>query len=244
MTKRGLLFLVLGLAACESAPSLPVVEAPPPSRLAQGIDMPRDARDVALELKANQLDFVARYYRDPASRWPGLSPEEARSVSAAGISLVTVWESHSQRPDYFDYATGYNDALQAYRQAWLVGQPAGSAIYFAVDFNAQPADIMVGVDQYFRGISAGFKAARGPNPGYLIGVYGSGAVCDYLKRMRLAQYAWLSNSTAWSGYDGFADWDIRQSGRSQMMSFDQDQNEARGEFGSFRIETAKQYSSL
>jgi hypothetical protein len=243
MTKWGLLGLVLFLAACEGAPTPPpVAEAPRPAGLARGIDMPRDARDVALELTGSHLDFVARYYRDPASRWPALSPEEARSVSLAGISLVTVWESHSHRPDYFNYAAGYNDALMAYRQAWMVGQPAGSAIYFAVDFNAQPADIMGEVDRYFRGIAAGFAAARGPGPGYRIGVYGSGAVCDYLKRMRLAQYAWLSNSTAWSGYDSFADWDIRQSGRSQMLSFDQDQNEARGEYGGFRV--ANQYSSL
>jgi len=245
MTKWGLLVFGLVLAACQSAPPpLPVAQAPGAPRLAQGIDMPRDARDVALELRDNQLDFVARYYRDPTSRWPTLSPEEARSLSAAGLRLVAVWESHSHRPEYFSYDEGYYDALQAYRQAWLVGQPAGTAIYFAVDFNAQPADVMGPVDRYFRGIAAGFAAARGPNPGpgYRVGVYGSGAVCDYLKHMRLAQYAWLSNSTAWSGYDSFADWDIRQSGPSQMLSFDQDQNEARGEYGGFRV--ANQYSAL
>lgn len=243
MNKLGLFFLMLVLAACSSAPPPPpVVVAPPPPGLARGVDLPIDARDVVLELKGSQLDFVARYYRDPASRWPGLSAEEARSVSSAGMSLVTVWESHSHRPEYFDYATGYNDALQAYREAWMVGQPASSAIYFAVDFNAQPADIMGEVDRYFRGIAAGFKAARGPGPGYRIGVYGSGAVCDYLKRMRLAQYTWLSNSTAWSGYDSFTDWDIRQSGRLPMLSFDQDVNEARGEFGSFRV--GDKYSAL
>jgi len=243
MAKWGLLVLGCVLAACASPPPvLPVAAPPSVPRLAQGIDMPRDARDVALELKDNQLDFVARYYRDPASRWPSLSPDEARSLSSAGLNLVAVWESHSHRPEYFSYEVGYYDALQAYWQAWRIGQPAGSAIYFAVDFNAQPEDIMGGVDRYFHGIASGFAAARGPGPGYRVGVYGSGAVCDYLKRARLAQYAWLSNSTAWSGYDSFADWDIRQSGPSQMLSFDQDQNEARGEYGGFRV--ANRYSAL
>jgi hypothetical protein len=101
---------------------------------------------------------------------------------------------------------------------------------------------MEAVDHYFRGVYDGLQTAAHQGPGYRVGVYGSGAVCDYLKRMHLAQYTWLSNSTAWSGYDSFADWDIRQSGRSPILSFDQDSNEARGEYGSFRV--ANQYSSL
>jgi hypothetical protein len=241
MKKLGLLLLVLVLAACESAPP-PVVEAPRPVGLARGIDLPTDARDVSLELKGSRLDFVARYYRDPASHWPTLSAEEARMVSSAGLSLVAVWESHSHRPDYFSYASGYNDALAAYRQAKAIGQPSGSAIYFAVDYNAQEPDVRGPVDQYFHGIAAGLAAAGGPDRDYRVGVYGSGAVCDYLKRARLAEYAWLSNSTAWTGYDDFTDWNIRQSGRSPSLSFDQDENEARGEFGSFRV--PNQYSSL
>jgi hypothetical protein len=226
----------LVLAGCGSAPPLqPVVEAPYAVGLAQGIDLPIDARDVSLELKASRLDFVARYYRDPTSRWPALSAAEARLVSSAGMKLVALWESHSHRPDYFSYASGYSDAMTAYRQAQAIGQPAGSAIYFAVDFNARQPDILGPVDQYFRGIAAGLTAAAGQAPEYRVGVYGSGAVCDYLKRARLAEYAWLSNSTAWAGYSSFADWNIRQGMRSPALSFSQDSNEARGEYGGFRV---------
>ena len=238
MKKRGLLLLVLGLAACQSAPSPPVVEAPRPAGLARGIDLPTDARDVSLELKGSKLDFVGRYYRDPSSRWPTLSAGEARALSSAGLRLVAVWEFHSHRPEYFSYTQGYWDALKAYRQAQAVGQPAGSAIYFAVDFNAQEGDLKGPVDQYFRGITNGYwEASGGKPPEYRVGVYGSGAVCDYLKRMNLAQYAWLSNSTAWSGYDSFADWDIKQGMRSPSLSFDQDSNDARGDYGGFQIIT-------
>ena len=238
----GLVPLGLVLAACSSAPP-PIVDVPRAVGPAQGIDLPTDARDVSMELKGSRLDFVARYYRDPASRWPSLSAGEARMVSDAGMQLVAVWESHSHRPDYFSYAAGYSDAMMAYRQAKAIGQPAGSAIYFAVDFNAQEADLWGAVDHYFRGVLNGFwAAAGGQGPQYRVGVYGSGAVCDYLKRARLAQYAWLSNSTAWSGYGSFTDWNIRQGGRSPLLSFSHDSNEARGDYGGFRV--TNQYSSL
>jgi len=245
MTIKNLVLMlpIVVLAACSSPPPPPVVvEAFRARGPAQGIDLPNDARDYSQELKGSHLDFVARYYRDPASRWPTLSAAEAQMVSASGMRLVAVWEWHSHRPEYFTQASGYADAIAAHRQAKGIGQPPGSAIYFAVDFNAQDADIRGPVDQYFRGVAAGLRAAARGAPEYRVGVYGSGAVCDYLKRSRLAEYAWLSNATAWSGYDSFADWNIRQSGRSPSLSFDHDSNEARGEYGSFRV--PNRYSSL
>ena len=237
MTIKNLVLMlpILALAACAGGPPPAVFEAPRGRGMAQGIDLPTDARDVAQELKASRLDFVARYYRDPASRWPTLSAAEARMVSAAGMRLVAVWEWHSHRPEYFTYASGYADAIAASGQARGIGQPPGSAIYFAVDFNAREADIGGPVDQYFRGVAAGLRAAARGAPAYRVGVYGSGAVCAYLKRARLAEYAWLSNSTAWSGYGSFADWNIKQGKRSPSLSFSHDWNEARGEYGGFQV---------
>lgn len=232
--------VVVGLVAagCTEAPPPPSAAAPHPSGFAQGIDLARDARDYSQELKGSHLDFVARYYRDPASRWPTLTAAEAKMISATGMRLVTVWEWHSGRPDYFSYASGYADAMATYRQAKGIGQPPGSAIYFAVDFNAFDDNIRGGIDPYFRGVHAGFQAAAGPAPpDYRVGVYGSGAVCDYLKRVRLADYAWLSNATAWAGHDRFTGWDIRQYRSSAGLSFDHDTNEARGEYGGFQVGT-------
>jgi hypothetical protein len=235
----GLLLAVLVLAGCASeAPPSIVAATPRDLGRSQGIDMATDARDVSLELKGSHLDFVARYYREPASRWPTLSAEEARAVSTAGMRLVAVWESHSHRAEYFSYASGYADGMSAYRQAAGIGQPPGSAIYFAVDYNAPSFDIMGSIDQYFRGIAAGLAAAAGHSPEYRIGVYGSGAVCGYLKQARLAQYAWLSNSIAWEGYGRFSDWNIRQGLQTPTLSFSHDGNEARGDYGGFQVATS------
>src|SRR5215207_4026075 len=243
MRKLGLLLPVVVLAACSSAPEkLSSVQPPKMTGFVRGIDVATDVRDVSNELKGSPLDFVARYYRHSTSRWPTLSAEEALTVSAMGKQLVAVFESHSHKPEYFSHEAGYRDGITAHQQARAIGQPAGSAIYFAVDYNAPQPDIAGPIEQYFRGVHAGLAAAAGRGPEYRVGVYGSGAVCSHLKRTRLAQYAWLSGSTAWSGYGSFADWNIRQSKRSTAVSFDHTMNEARGDFGAFKVNT--QYTSL
>jgi hypothetical protein len=184
------------------------------------------------ELKEGRVDFVARYYRTPESRWPPLSASEAQQLSSLGLKIVAVWESHSRKASHFTYSSGYSDAMEAYPQARAVGQPAGSAIYFAVDFNAQ---LLEPIDEYFRGIAAGLGAASGGNAYYAVGVYGSGAVCDEMKRNGLAQYCWLSNSIAWTNSIGYQDWNIRQSGRLPELSFNHDGDEARDEYGGFQV---------
>jgi hypothetical protein len=223
------------LAACQSAPPAAVVMLDAPQiGQPRGIDLPIDASDVLNELKGSHVDFVARYYRQPTSRWPTLTAAEAQRLSSLGLKIVTVWESHSHNPAYFSYATGYNDALSAYSQARNVGQPPGSAIYFAVDFDARGEQLAY-VDQYFRGIYAGMYAASGGRRVYKIGVYGSGMVCAEVRQAGLAQYSWLSNSTAWAGSLDYTDWNIRQSGRFASLSFNHDANEARDDFGGFKL---------
>jgi len=235
MKKLALMLVLLAVAGCANEP-LPVAAVPSRAGAPQGIDIAIDSRDVSNELRSRRVDFVARYYRDPGSRWPALSAGEAAMLSGAGMNIVAVWEYHSARPDYFSYQSGYADAINAYRQARAVGQPPGSAIYFAVDYNAPDDDIHGPIDQYFRGVHAGLKSVGG-NPYYRVGAYGSGAVCGYLKRMRLVQYAWLSNSSAWSGYDGFSDWNIKQGRGTGSFTFNHDWNQAREDYGGFQVKS-------
>lgn len=230
------LLAMLLLAACQSPPP-PVVAFSPSVGPARGVDIPTDASDVLGELQGSRLDFVARYYRDPASRWPTLSPSEVQRLSALGMKIVPVWEWHSGDPTYFSYATGYNDALNVDRQAKSVGQPPGTAVYFAVDFNARGYELGQ-VDQYFRGIAAGLAAAGGGRPNYRVGVYGSGAVCAAVKGAGLAQYAWLTGATSWDGTVGYEAWNIKQAGkggRFPNLSFNHDANEAKGDYGGFQL---------
>src|SRR5258707_11676574 len=97
-----MLFAALLVAGCQSQQyAAPIAQGPSGTQMARGIDLPTDASDVLGELKRIPLDFVARYYRDPASRWPTLSPSEARRLATLGMKIVTVWEWHSHDPAYF-----------------------------------------------------------------------------------------------------------------------------------------------
>jgi hypothetical protein len=239
----GAFVLVLGLAACGGplAPPVPPLTQRMPG--IQGVDLATDSGDVLGELRTSGLDFVARYYRDPTSRWPALSAAEAQRLSSLGLKIVVVWESHSGTPAYFSYAQGYWDGINAWRDGVSAGQPAGTAIYFAVDYNAGGAQ-MYQIDQYFRGINSAFAAASRGGPGYRIGVYGSGAVCDWITRSRLAQYSWLSNARAWAGYQNYTSWNIRQHEAFGQLSFNHDADEARGDYGAFTLATYAPATSI
>jgi len=196
-----------------------------------GIDSAMDTSDVVEELRGSRIDFVARYYRDPTSSLPALSSQEARKLASLGLKIVAVWEQNSPDPENLSYSSGYSDAFSAYKQAKAIGQPAGSAIYFAIDFNAHELEP---AKEYFRGIAAGLTAASGGRAEYKVGVYGSGAVCDAIKRAGLARYSWLTKATSWDGSLDYNDWNIKQ-GEALPFSFDNDSDEVRGDYGGFRL---------
>ena len=79
----------------------------------------------------------------------------------------------------------------------LLNQPYGTAIYFAVDYDAH-IDHLERIRDYFDII----KNKVGGR--YKIGVYGSGLVCSSIKP-NYAQYSWLTHSTGFYGYDEYDD---------------------------------------
>ena len=203
--------------------------------MASGIDIATDAGQHINAIRGANLDFVARYYRNPTSHWPSLSASEARILSQAGLDLAVVWEAASTQASYFSRLAGVNDSTSAYHQANTIGQPAASAIYFAVDYDASGADIVGPINDYFRGIAAGFAAAGGDAPDYKIGVYGSGSVCLALSQAGLVEYTWLAMSSGWAGSKTYTGWNIRQGKALTNLPFDHDSDQATNDYGSFRV---------
>jgi hypothetical protein len=163
--------------------------------MTNGIDTAADCTGFADCIAADGNEFVARYYR-PGARG-AITAVEAAALVRAGLQLVVVFEGQGDSPAWFTPSQGARDARRALEQAAAIGQPAGSAIYFAVDLNAEDGLIATGITSYFGAIRSVFA---GVGNRFRIGVYGSGRVCMEMTRAGFVHLGWLSGSTGWRGY--------------------------------------------
>jgi hypothetical protein len=169
-----------------------------------GLDTTIELTRHAAALKAQGYDFALRYYSNNASR--NLSLGEARALSGAGLRIGVVWETSGTHAGFFTRAQGLADGAQAFRMAMeSIGQPFGSAIYFAVDYDPTQADLDGPVSNYFTGVRAALYVANDGEPSYRVGVYGSGLTCGTLLDRGLASLSWLSQSTAFAGSRQYAE---------------------------------------
>jgi hypothetical protein len=149
------------------------------------------------------FDFALRYYSHNAAK--NLSLGEALALAAAGMRIGVVWETYGTHVRYFTRAQGLADSVAAWRYAReVIGQPFGSAIYFAVDYDATQADLDGPVSNYFTGVRAGLYVAGEGQMQYEVGVYGSGLCCATIVEREQASLAWLSQSTGFAGSKDYA----------------------------------------
>ena len=203
--------------------------------LLKGFDANRDCGRLIDKIRAGNVDFVARYYSHSTAK--NLSFSEARLLSAAGIKLVAVWEAQGDKAASFSHASGVDDATSAYNLATALGQPSGTPIYFAVDFDAEQQIVAGAIHDYFQGVADGFASISRGNPAYGVGVYGSGLVCSWLKGRNLVTHTWLSQSMGWTGSRAFHDWNILQHLEADPfdLGFTVDPDDARPDYGGFTV---------
>lgn len=130
-------------------------------------------------------DFVGRYL--VPSGWKALSEAEATIINNAGISIISVYETTHDRA-LGGRTAGINDGYIAAQVAAKVGQPKGSTIYCAVDFDASPLQ-MDTVLAYIKGFAEA-------TPAYSTGVYGSYTVIEAAKKAKVCTRFW--QTYAWS----------------------------------------------
>lgn len=194
--------------------------------------------------------FIARYYGfNLAPRtWRGtplpkcLTFAEAELISMNDLQIVAVYQWNGTDRDDFGYDAGgrqekgTRDAKAAYHYArYTVQQPLGSAIYFAVDFDAKEADLEAQVRGYFHAVRAFFTSRGDP---YRVGVYGSGLVCQALAGEQLVDYTWLAHAPGWSQTAAWAAsnlWTIRQSAPITAHTVTVCPDVAKPRYGGFRL---------
>lgn len=141
----------------------------------------------AKAMYAAGMRFACRYLVPASMAWKRLTRAEAEAITAAGLKIVSVFQRGTNDAKG-GAANGARDGKAAYLEAKAIGQPEGTAIYFAVDYDAQPAD--------YTAIEAYLRAAAKELPGYLVGVYGSFAVVEEMARRGACQRFW--QTYAWS----------------------------------------------
>jgi hypothetical protein len=170
----------------------------------RGLDTTMELTRHAVALRRQGIDFALRYYSHNAAK--NLSLGEARALCAAGLRIGVVWETAGTHVGFFTRAQGLADGASAYRMAReAIGQPFGSAIYFAVDYDPTQADIDGAIGDYFTGVHAALYVANEGQPSYAVGVYGSGLCCASLVESGAATYSWLSQSSSYAGSRQYAE---------------------------------------
>jgi hypothetical protein len=152
----------------------------------KGIDCTATINSLAAKaLKDSGIGFVCRYLVPISMAWKRLTAVEARAITGVGLGLLTIYESDANRA-LKGTAGGAADVKTAQAEAKIVAQPAGSAIYFAVDFDVQKKDLPT-IGEYF------LSAKKSISP-YTIGGYGSYDLCEYLYSIGITNlwqtYAW------------------------------------------------------
>ncbi len=156
---------------------------------------------------------IIRYFDHENETIPGktLTFNERMEIAASGFNILVVFQHWGQRISTFrDRTRGASDAVRALNLAHGVGQPIGSAIYFAVDGPWSNPKDMADIIRYFTDVRR-TVATKGNH--YRVGVYGSGQVCSAILDRGLADYCWLANARSWPGYaDHLASgrWQLRQ----------------------------------
>lgn len=154
----------------------------------KGLHCPASLTEHATELSWLGFDFVRRHYsHDPLKN---LTLPEALELILAGLQIAAVWQPCRAEASFFSGQQGARDGRAARNIAIALGQPAGSAIYFAVDFDAAQDDIRGPISEYF-------AAVRGALHGkYQTGVHGPARCCHALRADRLVDLTWLSRAGA------------------------------------------------
>ena len=162
-------------------------------------------------LHGQGIEFVIRYYSE-TTRQPekAVTPAEAAALHAAGLRLAAVYQDRAREPVDFSRDSGQRDGEFAHAYARAIGQPAGTTIFFAVDYDAAPADYPR-LRAYFTAVGAALTAAASGGPAYRVGVYGSGYVCRRLTEDQLVTHRWLAEATGWRESRDATGWDLKQS---------------------------------
>ncbi len=157
--------------------------------MALGLDY-AGGRPSGAAIAAAGYEFVVRYLSDGGPSLPGklLLPDEATDLLAAGVDIVSNWETTADRM-LGGYSAGAYDASLALGQIEACGGRRDRPVYFSADWDASEED-QEAIDDYLRGAAS----ILGPE---WVGIYGGYWPVSRALDHGTARWAW--QTAAWSG---------------------------------------------
>ncbi len=154
----------------------------------QGIDTAaRITADKAKLLREMGFAFAGRYL-GPESWGKTITRGEADGLLSAGMAILLCYETSANRMRG-GAGAGEIDGLNARSYAQDLGLPQGATIYFACDYNAPAADLIL-IESYIRAAQAALGGV------YEAGCYGPEKVAAFLSERGACEKFW--QCVAWS----------------------------------------------
>ena len=159
------------------------------------------------EIQAAGISAIGVYAR--SDRTPFLEVQEL-VANGTGIKLWTISEhGYPTEPRYFTQAQARADAAATLAWCKMVGQPEGTSISPAADYDCAVDDVW----DYFVIFHEVIK-----EQGFLMMPYGNGALLKALKDAGYAHWTFLAQSTGWDQYVPFEPFaDILQGPTSKFV---------------------------
>lgn len=142
--------------------------------------------DAAKKLKKLGISFAGRYLVPPGMT-KDLTADEARGLHDAGLAILLCWEIDAARAGK-GAPVGIKDGAQARQLAQSMAVPAGTTIFYAVDYMPPQRD--------YDAIEAYFRAARDNSKPYACGIYGPFDIVSEMRRRLPDLHVW--QCVAWS----------------------------------------------
>src|SRR5207247_11472667 len=94
------------------------------------------------------MKFVVRYYSNVVNKTMTRAEEAALSTAGLQVAAAAVFQDSGNDIKFFSAELGKKNAAKALLLAAGIGQPAGSAIYFAADFDPTAGQVRGPVTDY------------------------------------------------------------------------------------------------
>lgn len=154
------------------------------------IDASCDMTPVHSQLASYGIDTILRY--GAAAAWKCITPGEAGSMQRNKLKLALIYEL-TARDILLGASEGAKAGLHVLTFAPSVGlvRSAGVAVYVTADFDIQRDQLSPAL--------AYLHAFASSCPGYELGVYGSGLLCDTAFAAGIVKYRWIAQSSGYTG---------------------------------------------